>query len=64
MTLGYGQLLKNIKGAVEDTVFSGPSSKKLLDNILNEDNGKLRKALGEKARKNQTPEDVVVEFLT
>ena len=58
MTLGYGQLMKNLNGAVRDTVFNGdrsPQIGKIIESI--------RPQLDNKTRDDQTPEGIVVEFL-
>ena len=60
MTLSYGQLLKNLNGAIRDTLGSGVNGNKIRK-IINEP--AVRKILVDKAKKNQSPEDVVVEYL-
>ena len=60
MTLSYGQLLKNLNGAIKDTLGSGVNGNKIRK-IINEP--AVRQILVDKAKKNQSPEDVVVEYL-
>lgn len=60
MTLAYGQLLKNLSGSVKETVFTGSAATKIRKLY---DNAKARELILSKARKNQSADDVVVEFL-
>ncbi len=60
MTLSYGQLLKNLKGAIKDTIFTGPQAQKIRA-IL--DKPEVAKFLVKKGGPMQSKEDVTVSFL-
>lgn len=60
MTLAYGQLLKNLKGAVSDAVYSGKMAPKIRKLMADKE---LGNALADSAGPRETADDVMINIL-
>ena len=65
MTLAYGQLLKNLRQAITEVIFTGPSSVQIRQIVNSKEIGAVldSKIQASKARNKPSREDIVADFL-